>query len=148
MDQVREWWESYYVIGCPSFVLASKLKLLKANLKHWNANVFGLVAAQKQSLLAGLRELDGVVERHPLSSAKLDRRETLNTTLEKPLFMDEISWMQMSRALWLKEVDKNSKYFHSTDSSHRNSNTISCLHIYGNISMNQAAIREHVVHFL
>lgn len=33
-DKVKEWWESFTVNGRPGFVLAEKLKLLKAKLKE------------------------------------------------------------------------------------------------------------------
>jgi hypothetical protein len=41
MEKVRHWWSSYYFYGCPSLVLAQKLKALKAELKSWNDTKFG-----------------------------------------------------------------------------------------------------------
>ena len=32
-DLVKSWWESYFVASTPSFVFATKLKALKADLK-------------------------------------------------------------------------------------------------------------------
>uniref|UniRef100_A0A2N9G6G4 Endonuclease/exonuclease/phosphatase domain-containing protein n=1 Tax=Fagus sylvatica TaxID=28930 RepID=A0A2N9G6G4_FAGSY len=106
VEQVRSWWESYQVEGTSSFVFASKLKTLKADLKKWNETVFGHVNAQKQNLLAGLRELDGVADLRPLSNEEKGKRELLTTNLEKVILMDEICWRQKSRALWLKEGGK------------------------------------------
>ena len=57
-DLVRGWWESYSISGTPSFVFASKLKALKADLKQWNVNHFGHVSLKKQQMMADLRELD------------------------------------------------------------------------------------------
>jgi hypothetical protein len=57
-DLVRGWWESYSISGTPSFVFASKLKALKADLKHWNENQFGHVSLKKKQMMADLRELD------------------------------------------------------------------------------------------
>ena len=34
MDQVKVWWKSYQCLDSPSFVLASKLKALKGDLKN------------------------------------------------------------------------------------------------------------------
>ncbi|KAG6643577.1 hypothetical protein CIPAW_09G221600 [Carya illinoinensis] len=50
VDKVRSWWHSCYFEGTPSFVLASKLRALKADLKMWNKDVFGNVEQQKKSL--------------------------------------------------------------------------------------------------
>ena len=147
VEQVRSWWESYQVEGTPSFVFASKLKALKADLKKWNETVFGHVNAQKQNLLAGLRELDGVADLRPLSDEEKGKRELLTTNLEKVILMDEICWRQKSRALWLKEGDKNSKFFHCLANSHRNTNTIGKLIINGASSTSQDEIRDHIVRF-
>jgi hypothetical protein len=39
VDRVRQWWLSYHFRGSPSFILAKKLKALKADLKSWNEQV-------------------------------------------------------------------------------------------------------------
>ena len=123
------------------------MKALKADLKKWNETVFGHVNAQKQNLLAGLRELDGVADLRPLSDKEKGKRELLTTNLEKVILMDEICWRQKSRALWLKEGDKNSKFFHCLANSHRNTNTIGKLIINGASSTSQDEIRDHIVRF-
>lgn len=56
--RVKSWWLSFAVQGHPDYVLASKLKLLKAKLKQWNANNFGNLARRKSELLAQLTNLD------------------------------------------------------------------------------------------
>ena len=41
VDRVKQWWDGYSFAGSPSFILAQKLKALKANLKKWNREEFG-----------------------------------------------------------------------------------------------------------
>jgi len=48
--------------GLPSYVLANKLKALKADLKKWNAEVFGDAGKKKKELLEGIKELEGFEE--------------------------------------------------------------------------------------
>jgi hypothetical protein len=48
VDQVKTWWMSYEFHGLPSYVLASKFKALKADLKKWNEEVFGDVGKKKK----------------------------------------------------------------------------------------------------
>jgi hypothetical protein len=146
-DLVRGWWESYSFSGTPSFEFASKLKALKADLKHWNENQFGHVSLKKQQMIADLRELDDEKDSRPLSIEERGRREQLVVGLEKVILMDEISWRQKSRVLWLKEGDKNSSFFHRIANSNRNANTIGHLIINGTTSTDQDEIREHIAQF-
>jgi hypothetical protein len=50
VDRVRRWWFSYNFQGSPSFILASKLKALKVDLKIWNEEVFDNVESHKKFL--------------------------------------------------------------------------------------------------
>uniref|UniRef100_A0A2N9FU80 Reverse transcriptase domain-containing protein n=1 Tax=Fagus sylvatica TaxID=28930 RepID=A0A2N9FU80_FAGSY len=147
VERVRSWWESYQVEGTPSFVFANKLKALKVDLKKWNETEFGNVNVQKKTLLAGLREIDTVADSRPLSAEEKSKREQLAIDLEKVILRAEICWRQKSRALWLKEGDKNSRFFHCIASSHRNTNTIGKLLINGSPSMNQDEIQDHIAQF-
>jgi hypothetical protein len=40
VDKVKQWWDSYHFQSSPSFIVARKLKGLKADLKRWNEEVF------------------------------------------------------------------------------------------------------------
>jgi hypothetical protein len=102
---------------------------------------------QKNTLLAGLRELDVMADSRPLSAEEKGKREQLTRDLEKVILMAEICWRQKSRALWLKEGDKNSRFFHCLANSHRNTNTISKILINGSPSTNQDEIRDHIAQF-
>lgn len=53
--KVKRWWDSYHFQVSPIFVLASKLKALKIDLKRWNEEVSGNVERNKKILLEELR---------------------------------------------------------------------------------------------
>ena len=97
--------------------------------------------------MADLRELDDTEDSRPLSIEERGRREQLVVGLEKVILMDEISWRQKSRVLWLKEGDKNSPFFHRIANSNRNVNTIGQLIINGIASTDEDEIREHIAQF-
>jgi len=107
VEQVKKWWMSFEFSGLPSFILANKLKALKTNLKKWN-EVFGdLGKKKKKELLEGIRELDLVEESCCPKEDKKVRKVDMLRELEKTLLFEEMNWRQKSRALWLKEGDKN-----------------------------------------
>ena len=45
--------------------------------------------------------------------------------------MEEISWQQKSRALWLQAGDRNMKFFHRTANAHRRFNSLSSIEAEG-----------------
>lgn len=48
VEQVKTWWLPYNFHGLPSYVLASKLKALKVDLKKGNDEGFGDVRKKKK----------------------------------------------------------------------------------------------------
>jgi hypothetical protein len=71
----------------------------------------------------------------------------MSKELEKTLLFEEMSWRQKSRALWLREGDKNTKFFHRVANLHRKFNQIDSLTINGAISRNYVEIKEHIVQY-
>jgi len=85
VEQVKKWWMSYEFSGLPSFVLANKLKALKADLKKWNEEVFGDIGKKKKELLEGIRELELIEERCCLEEDEKVRRVDMAREMEKTL---------------------------------------------------------------
>jgi hypothetical protein len=73
--KVHQWWNSYQFQGFPSYILANKLKALKSDLRHWNAEEFGNVTARKNALLAELNVLDVDLDSYILSAEDRVRKE-------------------------------------------------------------------------
>jgi len=130
-DLIKKWWEEVEVTGFASFVLASKLKVVKEELKIWNREVFGDVRLKKFSLLGSINALDAKEESVGLSSEDVDRRRREREELGRVLQLEEISWRQKSRALWLKEGDRNTRFFHRTTNSRRRFNFMASVVVDG-----------------
>jgi len=147
VEKVQRWWESYDFQGLPSYVLANKLKALKADLKKWNAEVFGDVGRKKKELLEGINELEGFEESRGLVEEEPVRKSDMIREMEKTLLFEEINWRQKSRALWLKEGDNNTKFFHRVANSHRRYNHVGALRINGAMSIDPVDIKDHIVNY-
>uniref|UniRef100_A0A2N9G614 Uncharacterized protein n=1 Tax=Fagus sylvatica TaxID=28930 RepID=A0A2N9G614_FAGSY len=147
VDRVKGWWASYSFPGSPSHILANKLKALKLDLKKWNVNEFGNIHFKHQKLLHSLHELESLGERRVLSEVEKNERLRLISDLETTLYLEEICWRQKSRVKWLKEGDKNTKYFHTVANSHRRRNSIRQLSINGVLSTDQEAIKAEISGF-
>jgi hypothetical protein len=90
LAKVKSWWESYTFQGSPSFVVASKLKALKGDLKIWNEEEFGTIDGRKASLLATVKALDDIKDNRNLSDIERVQRDQVRVELEKTLLMEEI----------------------------------------------------------
>uniref|UniRef100_A0A2N9GD74 Reverse transcriptase domain-containing protein n=1 Tax=Fagus sylvatica TaxID=28930 RepID=A0A2N9GD74_FAGSY len=67
--------------------------------------------------------------------------------LEKTLLLDEVSWRQKSRVQWLKEGDKNTKFFQRTANAHRRNNYIESLQHGDQQWKFESEIRDGIVNF-
>jgi hypothetical protein len=147
VEQVKRWWDSYYVEGNLSYMMARKLIALKGDLKKWNVEVFGDIGRRKKELKEELGELDRIGEDRELTAEEIIKRDECSHKLERTLFQEEVSWRQKSRALWLKEGDRNTGYFHRVANSHRRNNTMAVMMVDGNRTEDLAAITDHIVQF-
>jgi hypothetical protein len=109
--------------------------------------VFGDVGKRKKELEEELGELDRIVESRELTEVEINKRDECSPNLERTLFQEEVSWRQKSRALWLKEGDWNTMFFHRLANSHRRNNTVAAMMVEGNKTKDPAVIQEHIVHF-
>jgi hypothetical protein len=127
--------------------LAKKLKSLKLDLKKWNEEDFGNVLFKKNSLFQELQALESIEESRVLTEEERITHARIKMELEKYILFDEISWRQKSRALWLREGDKNTKFFHRVANSNRRNNTIGKLCVDGELTEDHEAIKVHIVNF-
>ena len=65
-----------------------------------------------------------------LSMEELEANEAKGD-FKKWALMEEISWRQKSREVWLREGDRNTSFFHRMANSHRRRNCLSKIKING-----------------
>ncbi len=147
VNKVRGWWSSYSFRGTPSYVLSQKLKALKEDLKKWNKQVFGDVGLRRQQLECDLQSFDEKESTSFLTSEERVLREACKSELENLAILEEVSWRQKSRVLWLKEGDNNTKFFYQMANSHRRNNYMERVEVDGAVYEVESEVREKVVQF-
>ena len=125
--------------------MASKLKALKGILKIWNREVFGKVDLNKKEALRRISFWDEVEKGKELSMAEAEEREKAGDNYKEWVDMEEVSWRQKSREIWLKEEDRNTGFFHRMANSHRRINSISSIRINGRNLIKEDEVKEGLV---
>ena len=82
------------------------------------------MALRKKNLLTELMGLDAREELLGLSNEDKLRHIQLKRDIEQLASLEEISWRQKSRALYVKEGDNNTRFSHRIAKSHSNANKI------------------------
>jgi hypothetical protein len=75
------------------------------------------------------------------------QKDQIVEALGKLILLEEICWRQKSRALWLKEGNRNTRFFHKLANSNRRYNFIHTLSINGVMSTDHNDISETITQF-
>ncbi|KAK1584321.1 hypothetical protein Q3G72_031946 [Acer saccharum] len=114
---VKQFWETQPV----SFV--DKTQGLANVLLNWNRTSFGCIFHRKRRILARLQGIQTCLgDRFKPSLSKLEAK--LQEEYNQIIDQEEIFWRQKSRTTWLKEGDKNTKFFHLTTMIRRRYNKL------------------------
>ena len=100
--------------------IMENLKHYASELSSWSSLVYGLIPKKIQSKRNALRALTQQDKNGELSTEIRNLRRELNGLLED----GELYWGQRTKAHWLKEGDRNTKFFHAHASERRKQNTI------------------------
>ena len=100
--------------------IMENLKRCASDLSSWSPSVYGHFPKKIQSKRNALSALTQQDKNGELSAEIRNLRRELNELLE----YEELYWGQRTKAHWLKEGDRNTKFFHTHASEKRKQNTI------------------------
>ncbi|XP_058103553.1 uncharacterized protein LOC131247134 [Magnolia sinica] len=124
---VADWWGDFKVEGFAGYKLCFKFKLLKEKIKRWKLQHLLKRQLDLDVITSQLQKIDAGIEASETSLDILSTRIQLIQSLSSRILEDEISWKLKSRVKWLKEGDKNTKFFHSITNMHARYNKISSI---------------------
>ena len=97
----------------------------------WNKETLGNVSVKKDAALEKLNHRDSLERLGSLSEEDRSSQRIAKDEFSHCAILEEISWRQKSRALWLKEGDSNTKFFHRMANARRRRNFISSMTVRG-----------------
>lgn len=109
--------------------------------------MFDNVERKKKIHLEELRVFDIIEEKRALGPEERTKKAEIVSELGRSTLIEEVSWRQKSRVLWLREGDKCTKFFHKMVNSNRRKKSINSLLVDGTISTNRLEISENIVQF-
>ncbi|CAN4080374.1 unnamed protein product [Withania somnifera] len=130
-DNIKEWWCSFVVEGRAGYILAEKLKMLKVKLKEWSKENKGNWKQRKDKILNQIANRESIQEQRPLTDDEILQKTNLAMDFEVLARLEEIAWRQRSRIQWLKQDDKNTKFFYRITTSHKRCSSMEKLEVEG-----------------
>ncbi|XP_042485772.1 uncharacterized protein LOC122066016 [Macadamia integrifolia] len=124
---VKQAW-SQHVGGCPIYILAQKLKVVKGVLKAWAKERFPNLNEEVKKATSGLKRVQDIIEISGMSDALFNEEADAKTALLNASKMQEKLWFEKAKLRWLKEGDRNTKFLHLSVKIKRSRNQISMLH--------------------
>eukprot|EP00253_Pinus_taeda_P031502 PITA_31502 len=124
-DFIKNTWASFIPPeGSKMYQLQQKLRFLKGNIKRWNRETFGNIFDAQKELHKELKDIHQEVINSGHTEATLDRERHITKQIDERRKQEEIYWRQKSRIQWLKEGERNTKFFHRTTVQRRMHNQI------------------------
>lgn len=124
-SKVKDLWsESTSQKGNCMYRFQQRLKSLKNKLKIWNKEEFGNIFEDKSRLESQLQKVAEEVFKTGYTDQLMREETILQEQLQAREKQEEIYWKQKSRNRWLKEGERNTKFFHRSTIQRRIHNHI------------------------
>ena len=138
---INEAWKKEFVRN-ECFHLCKKQFHSTTALRKWNKEVFGHYQSRISEISSQIEQIQCEAPSFENCSKEASLQSELNCWLSR----NELIWRQKSRETWLRDGDRNTKFFHISAVVRRRKNSIDALRGEDGIWLvNLSDIREHVV---
>eukprot|EP00253_Pinus_taeda_P030821 PITA_30821 len=128
ITNIEKWWaEDLQMQGTRMYLLHKRLKHIKLQLKEWNKKNFGNIFVEKKDVENKMQVLNQALIMEGFDKAIGDQVDKHHQDWENLCKQEEIFWRQKSRVQWLKEGERNTKFFHRAAIANRTHNRISSI---------------------
>jgi hypothetical protein len=132
--------------GTKMFCLCQKIKAYRVALLQWSKQgIFSLPRTIK-ALKTNLCDIDTHIQENWQDQARLAERNEIRKELNHLISQEEIYWRQRSRISWMKDGDRNTKFFHECASQRKRKNEISYLRNQHGDWVSDKSEMEGIVH--
>ena len=94
----------------------SKLKMLKVPIRRWNKQSFANIDFNIEKLEIAVAELETKIEIDGAYEVDLAHLNALRSVALKWYERKDLYWKQMSRERYVRDMDRNTKFFHGVAS--------------------------------
>ncbi|XP_058068749.1 uncharacterized protein LOC131218084 [Magnolia sinica] len=147
-EMAADWWDGFTIEGYAGYRLCCKLRMLKEKIKQWKQFELHKRALELEVLLEDLQALDVEAEARIRPSDFLSRCIQIFQALFARGLEKEVEWKQRSQVRWIKEGDRNTKFFHAIASMNARRNRINSIVVDGSRIEDRVQIAEEAIcHF-
>ena len=109
------------------FCLCQKIKACRVALLQWSKQGILSLPRTIKALKTNLSDIDTHIQENWQDLARLAERNEIRKKLNHLISQEEIYWRQRSRISWMKDGDRNTKFFHECASQRKRNNEINRL---------------------
>jgi hypothetical protein len=145
-ELIKNIWSTSFV-GCPMFILCSKLKRLKEHLRVWNSQVFGNVHSFVKDAEENLSSIQSQIHSNGYTDMLGDLEKSAQVKLEEALTRQEWFWQEKATVNWHVEGDRNTTYFHRIAKIKNTTKTLSSIRAGDLLLTEPNQIADHIVQY-